>query len=62
VVFAFDGAGYWQVEHNFADPGVGLTDVDRDGTTEFLASDARFAYRFTSFACSVLPVRVWLER
>jgi hypothetical protein len=58
LVLAFDGAGYRVVEHNFGNPSIRLADLDHDGTTEFLTADDRFAYRYTSYASSVLPVRV----
>lgn len=58
LVLAFDGAGYRVVEHNFGNPGFRLSDLGRDGAVEFLTADDRFAYRYTSYASSVLPVRV----
>src|SRR4051794_20053153 len=58
LIYAFDGAGYRRVEHNFGDPGFRLADLDRDGTTEFLTADDRFAYRYTAYAFSIMPVRV----
>lgn len=39
-----------------------LEDLDGDGLPEFLSSDARFAYRFSSFAGSGMPLQVWQYR
>jgi hypothetical protein len=58
VIFAFDGSGYRRAEHNFGNPSFRLVDIDSDGTAEFLTADDRFAYRFTAYAFSILPVRV----
>jgi len=58
LVYSFDGAGYRIAEHNFGDPGFRLADLGDDGRTEFLTADDRFAYRYTAYAFSVLPVRV----
>ena len=40
-------------------PGAPLTDVAGDGRLEFESADDRFAYAFTSFAYSGLPVQLW---
>ena len=58
LVYSFDGAGYRIAEHNFGDPGFRRADLGDDGRTEFLTADDRFAYRYTAYAFSVLPVRV----
>jgi hypothetical protein len=59
-VYAYNGVnGYRQTTRNFADPGYRLVDVDADGIPELISADARFAYRFTSFAGSIFPVRIW---
>jgi hypothetical protein len=44
------------LDHNWGDPGYKGT--RHDGVYEFLTADDRFAYEFTSFAASGLPVRV----
>lgn len=45
------------VFHDFGDPGYELT---RDhGSTLILSADDRFAYAFTAFAGSGLPVQIW---
>lgn len=60
-VFAFDPGvmTYRPVERNFGDPGALLTDVTGDGRLEFESADDRFAYAFTSFAFSGLPLQIW---
>jgi hypothetical protein len=58
-IFSFDSTRYRSITHNFADPGYRLGDLDSDGVPEFASSDARFAYRYTSFASSWFPLRVW---
>lgn len=44
------------VEHDFGDPG--YRGVRHDGSYQFVTADDRFAYAFTSFAGSGLPVQV----
>jgi hypothetical protein len=39
-----------------------IVDLDRDGATEFVGRDMRFAYEFSSFGGSYFPVRVWTYR
>ena len=34
-------------------------DLNGDGTLEFLGGDDRFAYAFTDYASSVLPIQIW---
>src|SRR5271163_4273342 len=60
-IFAFDPGviAYRLIEHNFGDPGALLTDVSGDGRLEFESADDRFAYEFTSFAYSGLPLQIW---
>ncbi len=58
-IFSFDGTGYRSIEHDFADPGYRLGDIDDDGTRELVSSDARFAYQYASFAGSWFPLRIW---
>jgi hypothetical protein len=57
-VYSFDGSGYSSVSRNFADAGYRLGDIDADGIPEFVSADARFAYRFTSFASSLFPLQI----
>ncbi len=60
-LFSFDPAilAYRPIEHDFGDAGALVTDVDGDGTLELRSADDRFAYAFTSFAYSGLPVQIW---
>jgi hypothetical protein len=60
-VLAFDpGTGtYGLVERDFGDPGARLTDVAGDGSLEFESADDRFAYLFTSYVYSGLPLQIW---
>jgi hypothetical protein len=39
-----------------------IKDIDGDGKYEFEYIDWRFAYAFTSFADSVMPIRIWQYR
>jgi hypothetical protein len=52
-------AGGWVTdEHNWGDPGYRLGDPNHDGRREFVTADDRFAYAFTAYAFSGLPVRI----
>jgi hypothetical protein len=63
-VFSYDPGlmSYRPVERDFGDPGALLTDVAGDGRLELQSADDRFAYAFTSFAFSGLPLRIWRFR
>ncbi|MFL5957226.1 MAG: FG-GAP repeat domain-containing protein [Solirubrobacterales bacterium] len=50
--------GYDTSEHDFGDPGFALKDLDGDGRPEWMTGDDAFAYRFTAYAFSALPVQV----
>ena len=52
------GNGYESLSINFFDPGFALKDLDNDGTPEFVTRDDAFAYRFTAYAFSGLPILV----
>jgi len=57
IVLPDASSGHRSIFHDWGDPGY---EVQRfDGTSEFLTADDRFAYAFTSFAASGLPVQVW---
>lgn len=45
-------------QHNFGDPGMELQDLAHNGQSEFVTADDRFAYRFTDFAASGVPIQV----
>jgi hypothetical protein len=56
-VYYFDSSTgkYKKVEHNFGDPGIKLVPL---GTDLFLTADDRFAYAFTDFAASGMPIEI----
>ncbi|MGP0102806.1 MAG: hypothetical protein ACLPUT_14455 [Solirubrobacteraceae bacterium] len=60
-VFSFDPGvmAYRSVEHDFGDPGALITDVAGDGHLEFESADDRFAYAFSSYVYSGLPLEIW---
>jgi hypothetical protein len=58
VFFHKAGRGYVKAERDFGDPGFRLADLRHDGTDEFLSADDSFAYTFTDYAASALPVQV----
>lgn len=48
---------YVQSQHDFYDPGARI--VRLGGHYEFLSADEAFAYAFTDFADSGLPIQIW---
>jgi hypothetical protein len=57
--YRFDGTTYVPADRNFGDPGYRIADLDGDGVKELITRDDRFAYAFTAFAFSLLPVRIY---
>ncbi len=59
-IFSFDPGTmtYVEVEHNFGDPGERIVDLGHNGRYEFLTADDSFAYEFTDFAASGLPIQI----
>lgn len=59
-VFTFDPgtSTYAMTEHNFGDPGARIQDLNHDRHFEFVTADDRFAYAFTDFAASGLPLQI----
>jgi hypothetical protein len=59
-VFTFDPGTmtYGMTERNFGDPGDRIEDLNHDGRFELVAADDRFAYAFTDFAASGLPLQI----
>ena len=59
-IFSFDpGASrYVETERVFGDPDARIVDLRHDGRFEFLTADDAFAYRFTDFAASGLPIEI----
>jgi hypothetical protein len=60
-IFSFDPATttYVKTEHVFGDPAAKLVDLGPGGHLEFLTADDSFAYRFTDFAASGLPIEIF---
>jgi hypothetical protein len=53
------GSSHWTRNvFNFGDPGYRLVDLGRDGIDEFLSADDAFAYAFTNYAASGLPLMI----
>jgi hypothetical protein len=59
-IFSFDPGTmtYLRAEHDFGDPGDRIVDLTHDGRFEFLTADDSFAYEFTDFAASGLPIQI----
>jgi hypothetical protein len=53
--------GYVPVSHFWGNTSSSPTvaDVDRDGRTDFVSTDDRFAYDFNGYAGSVRPIQIW---
>lgn len=59
-VFSFDPATttYVKTEQVFGDPDAKIVDLRHNGHFEFLTADDAFAYEFTDFAASGLPIEI----
>jgi len=59
-VFSFDPGTmtYVKTERTFGDPDARIVDLRHDGQFEFLTADDSFAYEFTDFAGSGLPIEI----
>lgn len=59
-IFTFDPGTmtYAETERDFGDPGARIEDLNHDGRFEFVTADDRFAYAFTDFAASGLPLQI----
>jgi hypothetical protein len=59
-VFSFDPGTntYVKTERSFGDPDARIVDLRHDGRFEFLTADDSFAYRFTDYAASGLPIEI----
>jgi hypothetical protein len=64
TVYSFvEGSGTYSAKrHDWADAGYRLRDLGKNGQFEFYSADARFAYRYASYAESYLPVRIFRLR
>jgi hypothetical protein len=49
---------YVENERNFGDPGMKVVDLQHNGQLELLTADDSFAYEFTDYAASGLPIRI----
>lgn len=45
-------------ERNFGDPGAELVKLGKGGSFDFLSADDRFAYEFTDYAASGMPIQI----
>ena len=59
-IFSFDPGTmtYTETERNFGDPQARIVDLRHDGRYEFLTADDTFAYEFTDYAGSGLPIEI----
>ena len=59
-VFSFDPGTmtYTKTQRDFGDPGEQIVDLRHNGRYEFLTADDSFAYEFTDFAASGLPIQI----
>ncbi len=59
-IFSFDPGTmtYTETEHDFGDPGERIADLGNNGHHEFLTADDSFAYKFTDYASSGLPIEI----
>ena len=59
-IFSFDPGTmtYVKTERNFGDPGERIVDLGHNGRHEFLTADDSFAFAFTDFAASGLPIQI----
>ncbi|HST68800.1 MAG TPA: hypothetical protein VLI94_03980 [Solirubrobacterales bacterium] len=60
-VFRWDETAgrYLLTVHDFQDFGYRLKDLRNGGRPLFAGSDSRLAYRFSCFACTIYPPRIW---
>ncbi len=57
-VLLTSGSKVRMIQELWGDPGYRLADLSHDGLSEFVSTDDRFAYEFTDYADSVLPVKI----
>ncbi len=51
--------GYVMTQRNFENSGAALRDCNHNGRTEFVSANNAFAYEFTDFAESGLPIQIF---
>ncbi|MGO9902693.1 MAG: hypothetical protein ACLP0J_24075 [Solirubrobacteraceae bacterium] len=58
--FSFDPGTmtYVETERDFGDPGERIVDLGHNGRYEFLTADDSFAYEFTDYVASGLPIEI----
>ena len=61
-IYRYTGSRYVPLRHMWGDPSYALRDLNADGLPELVSMDDRFAYAFTSYAGSALPVQAWRYR
>jgi hypothetical protein len=59
LLYRYNGKTYSSIRHIWGDLSYRLKDFNGDGITDFLSGDDRFAYKFTSYAGSAFPIRMW---
>ncbi len=59
-VFSFDARTmrFEKIQHNFGDPGVRVVPIGPDASSVFLSADSSFAYAFTDYAASGMPIEI----
>ena len=59
-IFSFDPGTmtYVKTQRDFGDPGAQILDLKHNGRLEFLTADDAFAYEFTDYAASGLPIQI----
>jgi hypothetical protein len=59
-IFSFNAAAssYVETERVIGDPDARIVDLGHDGRFEFVTADDSFAYRFTDYAASGLPIEI----
>jgi len=57
-IYRFAGSSYVSRLFDFGNAGYKLRDPNGDGRPEFLTADNAFAYAFTDYADSALPIRI----
>jgi hypothetical protein len=59
LIYRYSGGRYVRLNHFWGNAGYRLVDLNHDRMPEFWSADDRFAYAFSCFACSGLPVQLW---
>jgi hypothetical protein len=59
-VFSYDSSAntYRETAWDFGDPGAEIVDLNHNGRYEFVTADDSFAYAFTDYAASGLPIQI----